>query len=139
MTPGELEKKYYAAFNARDFAAYGLLLTADCQLTAPGGVALQGVEAIQAFDRAWTEAFPDARVSFDAQAAGHGSVASRNRFTGTQTGIFHAPGGEVPPTGRRVDAEFVAWMDLRGDRCGSFRLYFDQLELMTQLGLFPGG
>jgi predicted ester cyclase len=57
---------------------------------------------------------------------------------GTHTGVLQTPEGEVPPTGRRVEIRSMVMYEARGDELVSEHLYFDQMELMTQLGLAPG-
>ena len=56
-------------------------------------------------------------------------------FEGTHTATLSGPGGEVPATGRSVSIPFANVCEISGDRFTDFTLYFDQLELMTQLGV----
>jgi predicted ester cyclase len=58
-------------------------------------------------------------------------------FTGTHTGVMRTPAGEVPPTGRRVKFGWMALYEFAGDELASEHLYFDQAELLGQLGLMP--
>jgi ketosteroid isomerase-like protein len=59
------------------------------------------------------------------------------RFTGTHTGTLRAPSGDIPATGRSVDLRYVGVQSVENGRVASFHLYFDQAELLTQLGLMP--
>ena len=56
-------------------------------------------------------------------------------FKGTHTGPLNAPSGTIPATGKAVEVPFVITMKAGGGKFTSFHLYFDQAELMTQLGL----
>jgi hypothetical protein len=56
-------------------------------------------------------------------------------FEGTHTATLHGPGGDVPPTGRSVSVPFVNVCEVSADHFTDFTLYFDQVELMTQLGI----
>jgi predicted ester cyclase len=59
-------------------------------------------------------------------------------FAGTHTETFHLPDGQdIPPTGKRVAIPYTLGLTYREGKWSSFRLIFDQAELMTQLGLMP--
>jgi len=58
---------------------------------------------------------------------------------GTHTGPLRSPDGvEILPTGKRFDFPFVGIFHVEGGKIRSIRIYYDQLELLTQLGLIPG-
>lgn len=48
---------------------------------------------------------------------------------------MRTPGGDIPATGRRVDIPIVALLAVEGEKLGSFRVYFDRLDMLGQLGL----
>ena len=56
---------------------------------------------------------------------------------GTHEGVLRTPGGEVGATGRRVDFCWAALYRAAGDELVSEHLFFDQLELVSQLGRAP--
>jgi hypothetical protein len=59
-------------------------------------------------------------------------------FTGTHTQTFRMPNSqEIPPTGKSVAIPFTLGLTYLGGQWSSFRLIFDRVELMTQLGLMP--
>lgn len=59
-------------------------------------------------------------------------------FEGTHTGTLRgADGSEIPPTNRCAAVPFVGADNPRGECVASFHLYFDQVDLLTQLGLMP--
>jgi predicted ester cyclase len=64
-------------------------------------------------------------------------VAAEGRFTGTHTGVMRTPAGDVAATGRQVDFRWMSSYEVRGDELASEHLYFDQAELLGQLGLMP--
>ena len=47
-------------------------------------------------------------------------------------------GVEVEPTGRRLELRGVLVAEFEGDRIGSFRQYWNEVELIDGLGLLPG-
>jgi hypothetical protein len=61
----------------------------------------------------------------------------RGTFTGTHTGVFSTPTGDIPPTGRKVEGPYVNIFDLEGDKVVRNRLTFDRLDLLEKLGLAP--
>ena len=66
-------------------------------------------------------------------------VVEEARYTGTQTGTWRNPAGvEIPATGRTLDFPFVGVFRVEDGKISSIRLYYDQLEVLTQLGLMPG-
>ena len=44
-------------------------------------------------------------------------------------------GTEIPPTGNRVEIPYVSIYTARGDQIVRWRLYWDQMAVMSQLGL----
>ena len=88
-----------------------------------------------AFLGAFWQAFPDGRLELS-RVFGEGSVAAaEGRFIGTHSGVFRTPTAEVPATGRLVDFRWMSAYEARGDELASEHLFFDQVELLTQLGL----
>jgi predicted ester cyclase len=47
-------------------------------------------------------------------------------------------GVEIPPTGKKFDFPFVGIFRVEGRKIRSISIYYDQIELFTQLGLMPG-
>jgi len=45
---------------------------------------------------------------------------------------------EILPTGRRLAAPYTCVHQLAGDRIATSRFYFDQMDLLDQLGLTGG-
>ena len=58
-------------------------------------------------------------------------------FTGTHDGVLHTPSGELPPTGRSVSLDYIHVLRYRDGMHVSFRLAFDRLLMLEQLGLVP--
>jgi hypothetical protein len=50
---------------------------------------------------------------------------------------MRTPAGDVAATGRDVDLRWMSRYEVRGDELASEHLYFDQAELLGQLGLMP--
>jgi predicted ester cyclase len=131
----ELMQQSIEMWNAKNRAGWSALFAEDATLSAPGGVAGSGPEIVETFYRVWQEAFPDNTVRILRIVDGGANGALEAVFEGTHTDTLHAPSGDVAPTHRRVSVPFINIGDFAGDRFTDFALYFDQVELMTQLGL----
>ena len=65
-------------------------------------------------------------------------VVEQARYVGTHTGPLRAPNGtEVPATGKSFDFPFIGVFQVENGKISSIRIYYDQVELFTQLGLMP--
>jgi ketosteroid isomerase-like protein len=129
---------YYEALNRRDFEIYNEVLTDDVTLAAPGGVLVHGKQAVAAFDQVWTAAFSDFTIVGGFHLADDDRIVCHNRATGTHDGTLVMPdGSEVPPTGRRLDAQYFAAFEVRDGLLSSELVYFDRMLLAEQLGLLP--
>ncbi|MGX6450100.1 ester cyclase [Patulibacter sp. S7RM1-6] len=135
MSTQDVIERHLAAFNARDRDADPW--TADAEMVAPGA-AVQGRDAVLGFLGVFQEAFPDGRLSVHRWVVDGTDAAVEGRFVGTHDGVLHAPDGDVPPTGRPVEFRWSAAYEVRGDELASEHLYFDQVELLSALGLLPG-
>ena len=58
-------------------------------------------------------------------------------FIGTHNGVLHGPMGDVPPTGRPVEVDYIQVLRLSDGKHASFNLMFDRLMMLEQLGLVP--
>ena len=125
-------------WNARDVEGFLGIYTEDCEVTAPGFTG-KGQQGLHDFWNAWNGAFPDNQVMINLLVAEGSSVAEEATFQGTHTGPLIAPDGrEISPTDRAVTVRFAAVHTVHGELIASSRFYFDQLDLLTQLGLVTG-
>ncbi|TME72103.1 MAG: ester cyclase, partial [Chloroflexi bacterium] len=58
-------------------------------------------------------------------------------FVGTHDGTLKTPMGDLPATGRKVRGDYVQIFEVDRGLIKKARLTFDQVQLMTQLGLAP--
>jgi steroid delta-isomerase-like uncharacterized protein len=126
-------------WNATDRDGWVELYNEDVVFEAPGGARISGLADLKVkyFDALATAA-PD-RLSSDVVLIAEGEhVVEEARYTGTHTGTWRNPdGAEIPATGRKVDFPFVGVFRVEGGKISSIRLYYDQVEVLTQLGLMP--
>lgn len=132
--PKQIYERHVAAFNDRDAEAFPW--SAELEFAVPGAQ-LQGPDEVLGFISAFWAAFPDARNEARRVIADGALVAAEGTLTGTHTGTLRTPQAELPPTGRSVRLPWSVMCEMRGDEMISEHLYFDQVELLTQLGLAP--
>jgi heme-degrading monooxygenase HmoA/predicted ester cyclase len=126
-------------WNARD--REGWLTAFDLhrlEVQAPAGMRLVGREAAETLWTMWNAAFPDNRLEITAIHADDRGGVHEGRGVGTHTGTLHGPGGEIAATGRRAELHFTGVYEFDEGKITSYHLYYDQAELMGQLGLIPG-
>jgi ketosteroid isomerase-like protein len=129
-------REFFRTLDAGDLDRYAEAITPDCDFLAPGGRG-RGPDAAVEWLRPFYAACPDLRHEI-LEIAGEGDiVAVELRVRGTHTAPLAGPAGEIPPTGRAFDMQAVDIWRMDGDRIASYHIYFDQMELLGQLGLLP--
>ncbi len=127
-------------WNATDRAGWAALFTDDVVHEAPGGARISGLADLKEkyFD-ALVSAAPDRRSRDVILFAEGDHVVEQARYTGKHTGTWRNPdGAEIPATGKKLDFPFVGIFQVENGKITSIRLYYDQIEVLTQLGLMPG-
>lgn len=130
-------QRFTDAFNAHDADAMRSFYTDESVFTAPGGVELRGADAIVEYAQTWLRAFPDGTQTTHTEVVGDGWAATQFTFTGTHTETLASPDGDVPATGRTLSGRGAEVLRIEGGKVLEDHLYFDQMDVMTQLGLVP--
>ena len=126
-------------WNARDREGWLACMDLDrLEVRAPGGLRLTGREAAETTWNMWNEAFPDNRLEIIAIHADDRGGVHEGRATGTHTGTLRGPAGEIAATGRSGEVRFTGVYEFDEGKITSYHLYFDQAELLTQLGIAAG-
>jgi steroid delta-isomerase-like uncharacterized protein len=133
----QLGAKFVDAFNAHDEARIRELNGENVVFEAPGEIRLEGRDAATEYAMAWLRAFPDARLTVTNELADGDWVAQEFTFEGTHEDTLSSPGGDIPATHKRLDGRGVQIFKVDGEVVTETRLYFDQVDVMTQLGLMP--
>ena len=124
-------------WNAHDKARWTRDIADDCEFETPGGISGTGRDLRDLLFSMWTDAFPN-NVIKPATIAEDGEYGILEAvFEGTHTGTLNAPTGAIPATGKKVSVRFVTTSKIKDGKYKAFHLYFDQVELMTALGLMP--
>ncbi|MGV9502087.1 ester cyclase [Streptomyces sp. NPDC003642] len=99
---------------------------------------LRGREAIVAYWRTMTEAVPGATFRpLHSYEAGDTAI-DEGIYSGRNTGPLELPNGEtLPPTQKEVRIRGVDIATVKDGRIVDYRLYFDEMDFLGQLGLLP--
>jgi steroid delta-isomerase-like uncharacterized protein len=135
----ETARQYDEAFNAKDPEARMANQAPDIEVVMPGGMTLVGPEQVAAVVQVFWEALPDAQIIHENEVAAGDTVVTEGTLTGTHTGTFRNPQGEIPATGNRIQLRYASVRRIRDGKVASEHLYFDQLEFLQQLGALPPG
>ena len=106
---------------------------------APGGLRLTGREAADTVWSMYNDAFPDNRIEIIAIHADDRGGVHEGHATGTHTGPLRGPGGEIAATGKTAQVDFCEVYEFEEGKITSRHLYFDQAEMLAQLGIEAGG
>jgi ketosteroid isomerase-like protein len=83
--------------------------------------------------------FSDVQLALDAVDQVGDKVIAEWRLAGTHSGALQLDDVRLDPTGDRVELSGVLIAEFEGNRIKRFRLYWDEVELLEELGLLPGG
>jgi steroid delta-isomerase-like uncharacterized protein len=133
----EIGARFVEAFNAHDEARIRELNAENTKFEAPGDVKIEGGEAATQYAMAWIRGFPDARITVHNELSSGDWVAQEITFEGTHEDTLSGPGGDIPATHKRLIGRAVQIFNVEGDAITDTRLYYDQVQVMTQLGLMP--
>jgi ketosteroid isomerase-like protein len=132
----ELMRRLHAALNTHDSAAVGACVADDVEIQGPTGE-LHGRDAIEMLSQTFMTAFPDNEWVIYHQIADGDTVAIEYVMEGTHTGTLQTPLGALVPTGKRIVMRAAAVSRVREDEVYSTHMYWDNLALMSALGIVP--
>ena len=133
----QIAARFIDAFNAHDEARISELNSENALFEGPGEVRLEGRDAVTEYTMAWLNAFPDARITLNNEFAAGDWVAQEFMFEGTHEATLSSPSGDIPATHKSLKGRGAQIFKIEGDAVTDTRLYFDQVQLMAQLGLMP--
>lgn len=134
----EFVRAAYDAWNSHSEQRWVAHAAADIEVAHSGGFSGRGHDAYRRFFQAWQTAFPDSVVRARRIVADGERAMTESTFSGTHTGTFRTPTGqEIPPTGKTVAVDYTDAWQVVDEKAVYDRVYFDELELLAQLGLYP--
>ena len=133
----EVGARFVEAFNAHDEERIRQLNAENAIMEAPGDMRVEGREPTTQYAMAWLRAFPDARLTVHNELVDGDWVVQQFTFEGTHEDTLSSPNGDIPATHNRLKGRAVQIFKVEGDSVTETHLYFDQVQIMTQLGLMP--
>lgn len=132
----EVVRRFVEAINQQDWLALESLLSPVFirHSTAAGEAQVRSPGDLIAFLKAEYQTFPDAREDLLETFTDGTMVAARHRFRGTHLG----PMGPHAPTGRVMEATYIALYRVAGGKIAEAWAEWDNLSGLRQLGLAPG-
>ena len=101
---------------------------------------LSGRESITEYFRQFLDSFTDTQFEHIAKHESGGVAIDEGYFIGTNTGALVGPGSQsVPATGKQIRVRECDVVIVEDGLIREHRFYFDQMELLGQLGLLPEG
>lgn len=132
----EVMDRLTEAMIQKDLDAVIGLYAPDAVGESPDVGTLRGAEAIAGYLTGFTEAFPDFTYELSHGHECGDTAIDEGDWIGTNTGPLPLPdGGTVPATGRSVRVRSCDVLTVRDGRAVSHRFYYDQMDLLQQLGL----
>jgi steroid delta-isomerase-like uncharacterized protein len=134
----EIAQAAITAWNAHDLSSVAGYYRPDVTLVSPDGGEQRGHDQAAQRDEAFMQAFPDFTQEVRASYEAADTAIIEWVFSGTNTGPLPLPGGAtLPATGKRVSVRGADFVTVADGAVASLRSYYDQVELLTQLGLMP--
>jgi steroid delta-isomerase-like uncharacterized protein len=133
----QLVRDFTEAGNAADWNAFDRLLTDNFtrHSAATAGPDVTSRAGFVELQKSFLATFPDQRVTVRQLVAEGDRVAALATYSGTQTG----PMGDFPVTGKAVEVPFLAMFRIESGRIAELWVEWDNVAILTQLGLFPPG
>ena len=132
----EVGAQFIEAFNAHDEERMRELSAEDAVFEGPSS-RVEGRDATVGYAMAWINAFQDAKLDVHNELVAGDWVVQEFVFVGMHTGTLQSPAGDIPPTNRLLRGRGTQVLHIESGLVVDTRLYFDQVDVMTQLGLMP--
>ncbi|HYU58404.1 MAG TPA: ester cyclase [Actinomycetota bacterium] len=132
----ELARKIVDLTDSGNFRAREHLIHPDCEIVMSGAGRLTRQEFTR-YSQALATAFPQAEHVFEQTLEFAGTVVIEGMWIATQTGPFETPQGRIPATGRTMRTRLCLVFYILDGLAVSIHGYWDQLEMLQQLGLVP--
>ena len=131
----EVMGRFYDDFGTGNIDNAVSVCAEDLEIVDPGMGQVVGRERFRQYLVTFKRAMPDARAMIERTVESGEAVAVEGRFIGTHTGPLAIDDGDVAPTGANVDLRFADLSRVRDGKIVAYHTYYDQLGLLTQLGL----
>ena len=129
--------RFVSAFNAHNESALLALHAESIKFNAPGGFKAANAKDATSFPMRWLKAFPDSKMTVRTELVSGPWVIQEVTVEGTHNGPLETPSGTISPTYKKIRNDAVHCFRIENEKIAEARVYFDNLDLMTQLGLIP--
>jgi predicted ester cyclase len=129
--------RFVTAFNAHDEFGLSSVHADNIKFNAPGGFKATNAMEATAYAMTWLKAFPDGKMKVRSEIISGPWVVQEIVMEGTHTAPLESPTGTVPATYKKVVGYGVQLLRVENAKIAEARIYFDQLDQMSQLGLIP--
>ncbi|MGW3472571.1 ester cyclase [Saccharopolyspora sp. NPDC000995] len=138
VNPKEIVDRNMQAWRSNDVETYVQCYSDDGVIITPGGTEARGRDSIKQFMYIWVSAAPDNSIEITSEYVAGSVVVHEGIFRGTHTGdLVSANGQVIAPTGKVFELSYAEVFLVTEGLISSQRLYYDQLDILTQLGLMP--
>lgn len=128
----------FDTFNTGDLAGASSLVTQDFELVdLAAGYTFHGPDGLLQWFQGFLTAGPDAKAEIFNTIVENDWVATEHVGRFTHTGPLVTPGGEIAPTGRRVEIHIAEFYQMKDGKIRQLRAYYDAATMLRQLGLMP--
>lgn len=133
----EVAARWPEAYNSHQESQLRAVLAPNARLTGPNGI-FEGAAAITDYMMAWVDAFgPHSGYTVKHVTVDGDTVVMEMVWQGTHLGTLADPGGDIPPTNKRVEARTSHAVVVEHGVVKEVRMYFDVFDFLSQLGLIP--
>ena len=130
-----LVARFYEEFDKGNIAAATSAFSNEVEIADPGIGTVRGVGRFREYLESFKRVIPDGRVLVERLYNAGNAVIVEGRFVGTHTGPLRGPSGDIQPTGAPVEVRFANVWQIEDGTITCHHTYYDQLDLLTQLGL----
>jgi ketosteroid isomerase-like protein len=135
----ELMRRITDAMLAGDAQALADCYAQDTVVETPDRGRFEGRSEVVKYLLSFSQAFPDASFESVSELEDGNVAIDEGYFTGTHTREMESPGGEtIAPTGKQIHLRECDVLVVEDGQAVAHRFYWDQLELIRQLGPEPG-
>lgn len=134
--PRELMNRGTQAVLSGNLEALREIYAEDVVVTTPDAGTLTGIDAVIAWNTSFVGAFSDREYHPMKEIETEDCAIDQGEFVGTHTSPLQTPDGQsIPPTGRQIRMRAADIATVREGRIVRHDFYFDQLDMLAQLGL----
>ncbi len=132
----QLAEKFMQGVSTNDRKTYEEVCAPDFEHAEPG-LKGRGIDSWVQYNQPFKIAFPDVHVRIVNFVLSGDEVAFELEYAGKHTGPLQGPQGSIPASNRSINIRGGAFLRFRDDKIVRFHGYFDQVEMMQQIGTMP--